>query len=170
MVADFGSTDHHPRGWIGDVLGPIPWQVITVRGAFSRGRGLNIAGRAARHDALLFLDADMLICPEVVTYSREVAAAGAAYFPVCWSLGNRAGSYGWWRHKGWGNCAMSRDLWARVGGWKEHERWGGEDDAMRDALGALGVSIIRAEVDGFVHQFHPKRMRHVGVGFSTEMR
>lgn len=157
VIVDFGSTDHHPSEWA-ETIAPRA-RIIQLDEPFSRGRGLNVAAEQAHGSELLFLDADMLVPLEVLVYADEVSRAGGAYFPVCWSLGNRAGTYGWWRHKGWGNCAMSRELWKSTG-WVEKRRWGGDDNDMRAKLEKLGATILRPRVDGFIHQWHPKRMRH----------
>src|SRR5258706_9357036 len=66
VVADWESTDWPLNEWLERAAGDIPVRLIEVKGAFSRGRGRNTAAAAARGDALLFLDADSILCEAVL--------------------------------------------------------------------------------------------------------
>jgi len=145
--------------WVGNQPAVSTWLpgsaiVCQAAGPFSRGRGLNEAAVVARGDQLFFIDADMLIEPQVVIDAREACLAGAAFFPVCWSRGAPGKTNGWWRDEGHGIVAMPRALFEVVGPWDEFTQWGGEDRKLFErARGAC--EIRRTRYWGLQHQWHP---------------
>ncbi len=128
--------------------------MATVDGPFSCGRGRNEAAAAARGDALFFIDADCLVNAAVVAVGLSVVARGFAFFPIMYSYTDPAHTDGWWRSSSYGNCAMSRDVFERSGGWPEYTQWGLEDDHFFERVSSL-VGTVRGNAHGLVHQWHP---------------
>jgi hypothetical protein len=61
---------------------------------------------------------------------------------------------GWWRHQGFGNCFVSRDVFESAGRFPEYNYWGREDVDFFEKVAAV-QSVVREEVEGFYHQWHP---------------
>jgi hypothetical protein len=137
--------------------GDTPVQVIEVKGPFSRGRGRNAAAAAARGDVLLFLDADTLLCETVLTAGLEHLRGGRSYFPVLYSFKEPEHQTGWWRHFGFGNCMVTRKTFELSGGWPDYSQWGNEDDDYFARVSAV-TEVVREEVPGFFHQWHPEEL------------
>lgn len=164
VIVDFGSTDG-PRDHLHKLDGymkvPVRW--VDVDAPFSRGRGLNIAAMHAKHELLFLMDADMLVTGGTLARACQVAAAGGAYFPVCWSLHEpqpEGGQDGWIRTSGWGNVALHRGLLQAAGGVPDYDAWGKEDEHLRDRLEEGGARVVREVARGFVHQWHPDEVKH----------
>lgn len=154
VVTDFESDDYPLNEWLAAAVAPVAMQLITVEGPFSRGRGLNLAAEHARGNALLFIDADVLICPALLRSGRQHLRAGKAYFPVMFSFNKPDHSSGEWRHDGYGNCMVSRGIFQTAGQWPEFNSWGQEDEDFFAHVSAL-VEVARERVQGFYHQWHP---------------
>ncbi len=156
VIADFGSTDDHPRNWLREKLpSAIETRVVDVAEDFSRGRGLNVASDHASGDIAFFLDADMLVSADLIRQAMDICLVeDKAFFPICFSYLTPFHKEGWQRKEGWGNLAISRQLQARLGvRWWEKKSWGSEDDHMRDQLEG---HFVRDEGRGFFHQWHPE--------------
>jgi glycosyltransferase involved in cell wall biosynthesis len=153
-VADWHSDDWPLAEWFENAVGSIPHRVIELNGDFSRGKGRNAAANSARGDALFFLDADCTIEASVCEAARGYVELGKAYFPVVYSYDSPAHTSGWWRHTGYGNCAMSREVFEQTGGWPDYDRWGKEDDDFFAKVSSL-AAVVREQTPGFFHQWHP---------------
>lgn len=157
LVTDWESTDWPLSEWLPQAAAPLPARVITLKGTFSRGRGLNEAARyAAGHD-LLFTDADMLLCETLIVSGRRYLLEGKAFFPMVYTFNEPEHRTGWWRDKGYGNCMVTRLTFDRAGGWPEYEMWGKEDEEFFGKISAI-VPVVREEVPGFYHQWHPEEI------------
>ena len=154
VVSDFDSDDWPLHEWLPDAVEDLPLTMVRAEGKFSRGRGLNVAARAARGDALLFLDADILLAKAVLVRGSEHVRAGRAYFPVIYSYEDPEHSTGSWCRPGYGNCMVSRQHFTAAGEWPEYPKWGGEDDDFHASIRAL-TEVVREDVPGFFHQWHP---------------
>jgi glycosyltransferase involved in cell wall biosynthesis len=154
VVSDWGSDDWPLDDWLPAAAGAMPVTVVPVEGNFSRGRGLNVAAHAARHDRLLFLDADVLACEALFRRSIELTATNTAYFPILFSFSDPQHSSGWWRKAGYGICALPRHLLQQAGGWPEYTTWGKEDGHLFQAV-SRAANVVRERLDGFYHQWHP---------------
>lgn len=156
VVADYSSDDLPLSDWLHKAVNGFVLKIETLskEKPFSRGEGLNTAARASSGKTLFFLDADMIVCPAVLQRAREVAEKGEAYFPICWSFKTPDHNSGWWRKSGFGNCALSYKVFQSVGGWDQFPTWGAEDALLRKRV-ENKTSIVREEVDGFQHQWHP---------------
>jgi len=153
VIADFGSTDCDVAQEL-DARG-LPFTVVELDGYFSRARGLHNALLAAKHDRVLFLDADMLCPPNMGAVIRTYVAPGECLFPVCWSRDRRGGSGGW-RHTGYGMVAIHAADYRRAGGWDlGRRRWGGEDDDFHWHCHHRGLKVNRLCVTDLIHQWHP---------------
>jgi glycosyltransferase involved in cell wall biosynthesis len=154
VVADWQSDDWPLAEWLERAANPIPVTVLTLSGAFSRGAGRNAAARAAKGDLLFFLDADCLICEQLVREGLAALANKQAYFPVVYSFNDREHTYGWWRHRGFGNAMVSREAFETAGGFPEYGFWGREDVEFFESVRRI-QDVVRQEVAGFYHQWHP---------------
>lgn len=154
VVSDWGSDDWPLDEWIHDLAGSIPVQIVALHGTFNRGRGRNVAAAAAHGENLFFTDTDALFSSRVFLRGAEVVAEGNAFFPVRWKFLGPDHDQGRWRHEGIGNCVVSRRTFEQVEGWPEYDTWGGEDDLFYTRVGAVS-GIVREEVPGFCHQWHP---------------
>jgi len=155
VVCDWGSSDWPLEEWIYKVGQKMPVKVITAEGYFNRGRGCNMAAESSSGDILFFVDADALFSSnDVFERGFKHIAEGIAYFPVLFSYSDLSHKSGWWRHKGYGHCMVSREMFRLSGGWPEYDRWGKEDTHFYDRIKGV-VPIAREEVPGFFHQWHP---------------
>ena len=154
VVADWYSDDYPLAEWIGQTAAHIPVQIIAVTGAFNRGKGLNIAAKAAKSNYLFFMDADCLLSPEVLVSGIKNLKAGKTYFPVFYAYTNPDHSEGEWIHYAFGQCMVTKDMWKAAGEWPEYPVWGKEDNDFYARIAAHS-EIIREEVPGFYHQWHP---------------
>jgi glycosyltransferase involved in cell wall biosynthesis len=156
IVSDWGSDDWPlPLAqWLSEAVKPIHPQIIQVEGGFSRGRGLNVAAEAAKGDQLFFTDADCLFSPKVFLLGSKYIDEGKAFFPVVYSFADPEHKTGWWRHEGFGNCMISKKAFELTGGWPQYNVWGKEDDDFYAKVKGI-CGIVREEVPGFFHQWHP---------------
>jgi hypothetical protein len=132
----------------------MPLTVVTLTGQFSRGRGRNAAADAARADWLFFLDADCLIGKQVLQLGTGALRSEKSFFPILYSYADADHLGGWWRSEGFGNCMLSRDVFERAGCFPDYAHWGEEDVHFFDQVAAIS-DIVRLQVDGFYHQWHP---------------
>ena len=154
VVADWLSDDWPLSDWLVETAQHVPTKLVTLEGHFSRGRGLNEAARSAGGNVLLFIDADALLCEAILARGLECVRSGNTYFPVLYSFDDAEHRSGRWLHAGYGHCMVSSDLFLESGGWPEYDRWGKEDDDFLARVASLS-EIVREEVPGFYHQWHP---------------
>jgi glycosyltransferase involved in cell wall biosynthesis len=154
IVADWHSDDWPLADWFEDAISAIPHRVVELDGAFNRGQGRNQAANAARGDVLFFLDADCTLDASVCAAAACCVDQGRAFFPIVYSFSDATHTTGWWRDSGYGNCAVSREVFESVGGWAEYDRWGKEDDDFFAKVSSL-VTVVRQETPGLYHQWHP---------------
>lgn len=157
VVSDWKSDDWPLNTWLPQQAHPIPTRIIPVHGPFCRGRGRNVAAQHAKGDILFFLDADCLVSQELFSSGIPHVLAGKSYFPVLFSFDSSEHRAGWWRHEGFGNCIVLRDVFRQVRGWPELPTWGREDDVFHSRV-AERTEIVREEVPGFYHQWHPEEI------------
>lgn len=154
VVTDWESDDWPLAEWLPDAAKAFPLQLLPLTGKFSRGAGRNAAAKVARSRHLFFLDADCLICPAVLQEGVQAVSANQAFFPVLYSFKDPMHRDGWWRHQGYGNCIVQRDVFDKVGGFPEYGYWGREDVDFFNQVRAH-QDVVRKEVPGFYHQWHP---------------
>jgi hypothetical protein len=154
VVTDWRSDDWPLKEWLEDAARPIPVQLLSLEGAFSRGRGLNTAAHAARGEFLAFVDADMVVPKQLIEVGTSHLREGKAFFPIVFSYKGPDHRDGWWRREGFGQVMVTRDTFERAGGWPEYDSWGQEDDAFYAKVSEV-APVIREAVDGFCHQWHP---------------
>jgi len=154
VVADWQSDDWPLGEWLEEAARPLPVRLATVEGAFSWGRGRNVAAQAARAPILLFLDADVLLCRDVVTRGLRVVGEGKSYFPIFYYFLDPEHERGAWWHYGYGQCMATRAIYERSGGWPEDYTYGQEDTEFFRRMASV-AHAVREKVDGFYHQWHP---------------
>jgi glycosyltransferase involved in cell wall biosynthesis len=154
VVSDWGSDDWPLEQWIHETAGSVPVRVVPIDGTFNRGRGRNVAAAAATGTMLFFTDTDALFSSAVFLRGAEVVAGDRVFFPVRWKFHGPEHDDGHWRHEGFGNCVLRRTTFAEVKGWAEYDTWGREDDDFYERVGRIS-EIVREEVPGFCHQWHP---------------
>jgi hypothetical protein len=154
VVADWTSDDWPLHEWLFDAARPLLVRVVALHGTFSRGRGRNAAGGAARGNSLFFLDADCLVSPQLLDAAVRYASTGQSYFPIVYSFADPQHLTGWWREEGYGNCVISRETFDRSGGWPEYVKWGHEDDEFFVRVHAVS-DVVRERGVEFYHQWHP---------------
>jgi hypothetical protein len=154
VVADWQSTDHLLDEWLWSAARPISVKVVDVaEEGFSRGRGLNLAADAATHDVLFFLDADMLVSRKLLTDACRHVRYGKLFFPICFYPLDPKGERGVWATEGYGNVAVSQDVFAQCR-WPEAYRWGGQDSDFFRRAREL-APVVRRRYGDFRHQWHP---------------
>lgn len=154
VVADWGSDDWPLKQWLPGAVGEVPTRILNLEGPFSRGKGLNVAAGNASGQTILFLDADMIISRETIISGVSCVNSGRAFFPVSFSYKTIHEETGWWRHGGYGNCMLCRDIFDQTGGWPEFTCWGDEDNEFFKSVSSL-TETVRTEEPGLIHQWHP---------------
>lgn len=152
VVSDFGSTDYPLEEWLPQTFHPA--NIVKGEGKFNRGKGLNLAAKNAQYPNLCFLDTDMLVGPAFLALGMLHLKMKQAFFPICWSYSDPEHKEGWWRKTGKGINFVTREMYNRVGGWKEKQSWGREDDYFMDRI-ALSQRIARYNCPELFHQWHP---------------
>lgn len=156
VVVDYCSTDVADlRGLLASIL---PEKVVITfisvgDPLFNRGRARNVGWRAAQHDVIFFLDADMEIRTRKLLedVQEHVVRNDAALFPICYSYRNPQHTTGYKRASGTGNVIISRARIPRAG-FPEYSSWGNEDGHFYKSV----ANKVRTYYgSGFVHQWHP---------------
>lgn len=127
---------------------------------------------AKQDDIVFFIDCDVVIPTTMSARIAEVVRHGVAYFPVFYSLyegcppvvngegpqhqrGNSTAN-GWWRKTSSGNCGFIAHDFITIGKWDERfgDKYGRDDDDLHWRA-AKALKIVRENVDGFFHFWHP---------------
>ena len=166
VVAHWPLAGESPVGeWLSRVLGSrAELHVVEPDAPYNRGRGRNEAAQAARGDGLFFLDADMLVPPALLPVGVRHLRAGKVFFPRYRRYTSAAEDRAVVEH-GTGNVFITRALFAACGGWQEPPLWGEEDTAfwrqwVSKKLPTGEPLMVRDDVPGFVHQWHPLAPDH----------
>lgn len=127
---------------------------------------------AQPHDVVFFIDSDVVIPPTMARRIAEVVVPGVAYFPIFYSLyencppvvkengppHHRGDSQanGWWRKTSNGNCGFTAQDFVDIGKWDERfgDRYGRDDDDLAWRSNQK-LKVVRENVDGFFHFWHP---------------
>ena len=154
VITDWESDDWPIKKWITERVTDLPVHLITLEGkGFSRGKGLNIAADQAEGKVLFFMDADMIVSPDVIRAAYDNANNDQVYIPQCKYYINGGRDFTWdW---GVGNMCMSSERFYKAGKWPEYSRWGFEDHDFLDKLKIDGKIIYKRDGE-FVHQWHPQ--------------
>ena len=169
IITDFHSDDWPLREWVPGVFeenlcggkwggaGVVEHTIIDVDGDFNRGKGRNIAARAATGRVLFFLDADMIVSPDTIAATGR-AAPGSAVFPLVREYRDQGHTDLSEVRYGTGNCFVSREDYFKTRGWLEWEKWGFEDWGFMVTV-SNHATIFRPSIPTFIHQWHPDTMR-----------
>jgi glycosyltransferase involved in cell wall biosynthesis len=156
VVVDFKSTDVDMPSFLDQQIKRpgCSHKCISVDGAFSKGKGLNIGFNNASHDILFFLDADMMIKTRKLfeDISLHVEQNDTIMFPVCYSYHNASHNSGWIRSSGVGNAIYKKSHFEP---YFENKRWGNEDAMNYRKLSRKNKIIRNYYGEDFVHQWHP---------------
>jgi hypothetical protein len=155
VVTDWMSDDWPLEQWLEMAARPLLVRVVQASGGFSRGRGLNLAAAEANGEDLLFTDADCLLSAALIERGLRYVHDNNAFFPVLFSFHDPEHRSGWWRHSGYGNCMMTRGVFERAGRWPQYCSWGKEDTDFFSSVSSI-AQVVREEVPGFYHQWHPE--------------
>lgn len=162
VISDWNSTDLPLEGWVFDKFKDSNISVkivqITDMDKFNLSHGRNVAYSASKGDKLFFIDADMLVCPEVILDGIIGINDGCVVFPICYfergSLSKKE-RFGLGK-KAQGNMFISRNNFELVGLWSSSFFYGGEDDSYASACFKNGIRSIREPYVNFIHQWHPR--------------
>lgn len=152
IVCDHGSTDID--------LTKFDCRVVYRSLPFRRSHALNKAVEAAKGDILFFVDADMLVPPDMKDLVRRHVKSKTAWFPVCFSLYEGCPPVmeecnGWWRHTGYGMLGITKEDFIACGRWPEQfTSHGGEDDFIFSEC-KKRFKIVRAPQANLFHIWHP---------------
>lgn len=143
-----------------------------INRAAARNKAFSLSN-AKTDDIIFFVDCDMVLPEDFALRVKKTVAVGTAYFPVCYSLyknrpreingsgpqhsPGRSTANGWWRYAGRGNCGFVVKDFCGIGGWNVSygARYGKEDDDIFTKSNKL-LKVVREEVPGFFHLWHPK--------------
>ncbi len=159
LVADFPRDGEMAplKRWLWKC--PLPHRIVPMKGPFNKGLALNRLTLLALSENLLFLDADMLVPPELLVRGMEALSARKAWFPG-YLAQQRDGTLRPPKAIATGNAFMRRQDILRRGGWPEQEHWGGFDRPVSRWFEAEGLCCepleTRIPVEGFIHLWHPK--------------
>lgn len=156
VVVDFKSTDVDMPSFLDEHIKKqgCSHKCISIAGAFSKGKGLNIGFKNASNEILFFLDADMMIKTRrlLEDIPTHVQQNNMAMFPVCFSYHNASHTSGWARWSGVGNAIYKKSDFVP---YFENKRWGNED-AMNYRRICRKKKIARGYYgEDFIHQWHP---------------
>ena len=133
-----------------------PIHLITINGnGFNRGKGLNIAAQHANGNILFFLDADMIVCREVIERGITEVTMNNVFYPIPWYYTNEEHTQGNY-NSGIGNMFISTELFKKVGPWPEYNGWGFEDLDLYKKIKESNITIKTQEQSYFTHQWHPQ--------------
>lgn len=119
---------------------------------FSRGKGRNRSFQLSTGNFIFFFDADMIFLRDkVIKDGLKSLKNNKAYFPICYSFYEDGTAN--WRPYGYGNCGVKREMMNDVN-WLDKKTWGAEDDKFFDDLKSK-YGVVRKNVEGFCHQWHP---------------
>lgn len=159
VVGDFYSTDYPPERWIPS-LWKGSWHVEKISGDFSRGRGRNVAFSKTKYETIFFLDADMIVPTDFFGSVLRNSSDGKAWFPICWYLSSPSVKVGHWPRTACGNLGIQKNQMVKLGPWEERTTHGLEDNALLEKAISSGMHVFRERYAGFIHQYHPKKMRY----------
>lgn len=163
VILDWYSTDCDPVLWADEYMqGKLPIRIIKQEGQFDRGRGRNIlAHNSQGSNILFFIDADMMIQPELINRALDVMKDKDIYYPVCrYYLNPYRTLMTGYIHTARGNFFITRNAWNRTLGFKEGEGWGKEDTRFYEQVKVKGrFNIVSEESPYIFHQWHPQEFR-----------
>jgi glycosyltransferase involved in cell wall biosynthesis len=137
--------------------------VLNIKKPFHKSLGMNRCAERATGPIICFLDVDMVVPANFITSIKRVLRPGSCYFPICFSLyeGRPAAAAtrnGYWREKGYGNCAFMIEDFNSIGRMDEQfVSWGGEDTDLFNRAKARLI-VHRQPCDGLFHRWHPQQV------------
>lgn len=162
IIIDFESTDVNMTEFVNTLPRKpnLEFKVITLKGTFDKGHGLNCGPSYATNDVIFFLDADMMIKTRLLfnDIERYVVQGNKVLFPICWSYKNPEHTQGWKRDSGTGNVIQKRET---IVPYHNNKKWGNEDRLNYKYYINAKLAYRTYYHRGFVHQWHPKEIRNL---------
>jgi len=161
IISDWNSTDYPLNDWVYDVFkgSNIDIKVVQVidETVFNLAHGRNVAFNESKGDKIFFMDADMILCKEVILDSIKNINEGYAVFPICYfekgAKQNRKNMFG---DTSYGNMFISRKKFKSIGYWKGTSLYGSEDISYYQVCFDRYEPIARKRYANFKHQWHPR--------------
>jgi glycosyltransferase involved in cell wall biosynthesis len=162
IIIDYESTDVNMSEFVNTMPKKenLQFKVITVKGTFDKGGGLNYATIFATNPVVFFLDADMMIKTRALFDDIEtlVVKQNKVLFPICWSYKNPEHTLGWKRSEGTGNVIQRQET---IIPYVNNKKWGHEDSKNHEYYSKAGMAHRTYYEEGFVHQWHPNEIKHI---------
>ena len=170
IISDWNSTDYPLNDWVHDVFkgSNIDVKVVEVtdRQHFCLAHGRNVAFNESKGDKIFFMDADMVLCKEVILDSIKDIEKGCVVFPTCFfekgAKENRKNPFG---DTSYGNMFISRKKFEEIGYWEGTSYYGSEDVSYYKICKDKGEKISKKRYSNFRHQWHP---RYIGWAFGKK--
>ncbi|XP_071952413.1 chondroitin sulfate N-acetylgalactosaminyltransferase 1-like [Antedon mediterranea] len=156
------------------------YQIVTAKGEFSRGVGLQegVNNWEGGDVLMFFCDVDIAFTPEFLEHCRYHTLPGkSVYYPIVFSLYNPNVVYanheyippldqqyhirkesGFWRDFGFGMTCQYKSDFRRIKGFDlDIKGWGGEDVHLYRRYLQSSLKVIRVPDPGIFHIYHPKK-------------
>jgi hypothetical protein len=162
IIIDYESTDVNMSEFVKTLPKKenLEFKVITVKGTFDKGDGLNYGATLSTKPLVFFLDADMMIKTRALFDDIEtfVVQQNKVLFPICWSYKNPEHTQGWKRSEGSGNVIQRHET---IIPYVNNNKWGHEDSKNHEYYSKAGMAHRTYYDQGFVHQWHPNDIKHI---------
>ena len=144
-----------PRG-LGDWCVDRRLRIVKNDVEFNRGAGRAKLGELASGEILYWMDADMIVPPQVITRGIVFARQGQAYYPL-YDFEHMPGDLTRYSEgNGTGNLIIQREIYDISPKWPtDMNGWGGEDTKLAHWFKIHGM-VFREHIPGFIHLWHPK--------------
>lgn len=162
IIVDYESTDVNMSEFVETLpkKDNLEFNVVTVKGTFDKGAGLNYSRIFLTNPVVFFLDADMMIKTRALFDDIEtlVVKENKVLFPICWSYKNPEHTQGWKRSEGTGNVIQRVET---IVPYVNNNKWGHEDTKNHEHFVKAGMAHRTYYDKGFVHQWHPDEIKHI---------
>jgi hypothetical protein len=162
VIIDYESTDVNMSEFVNTLpkKDNLEFKVITVKGTFDRGGGINYGVKFVTKPVVFIIDADMMITRRGILDDIEtlVVQQNKVLFPICWSYRNPEHTIGWKRAEGTGNVIQKRET---IIPYVNNKKWGHEDIKNYQHFLNIGMAHRTYYGEEFIHQWHPDEIKHI---------